>query len=172
MRRRALAVGARLRRARRARRARLAQFEDANGYFREAIAMAPGDACDRHALGRAVSREASMGRRREVLSGGAEESTRLRTGARRARAGGRPGQSAGRGAFVRRALELNPSDAGAHLFLAELATFEDKKDEAREAIAKALAINPNSLEALRAGRPRSTTSRARTPNTSRPSARR
>ena len=42
-----------------------------------------------------------------------------------------------------------PSDAEAHLLLAELAIDEDKKDEAREAIAKALAINPKSLEASR-----------------------
>ena len=48
--------------------------------------------------------------------------------------------------FARRALELNPSDAGAHLFLADLATFEEKKEEARESIAKALSLNPNSLE--------------------------
>jgi tetratricopeptide (TPR) repeat protein len=49
--------------------------------------------------------------------------------------------------FVRRALELNPSDVGAYLFLAELAIDEDKKTEGRAAIAKAQGINPNSTEA-------------------------
>ncbi len=49
--------------------------------------------------------------------------------------------------YVQRALELNPNDAAAHLFLAELAIDNDKKNEARAAIDKAQAINPNSLEA-------------------------
>jgi cellulose synthase operon protein C len=49
--------------------------------------------------------------------------------------------------FVQRALELNPSDVGAHLFTAELAIDEDRRAAAREAIKKARSINANSLEA-------------------------
>jgi tetratricopeptide (TPR) repeat protein len=49
--------------------------------------------------------------------------------------------------YVRRALEINSSDVGALLFLAELAIDEDKKEEARAAIAKAQAVNPHSVEA-------------------------
>ena len=51
---------------------------------------------------------------------------------------------------------------GAHLFLAELAIDNDKRDEARAAVAKAQAINPNSLEAHALQGGRSPSSRART----------
>jgi tetratricopeptide (TPR) repeat protein len=45
-------------------------------------------------------------------------------------------------------LKINPREIGAHLLLAEMAADQDKKKEAREAIAKALELNPRSLEAL------------------------
>jgi tetratricopeptide (TPR) repeat protein len=48
---------------------------------------------------------------------------------------------------AKKALELNPSYAEAHVFLAHRALDQDHKDEAREALQKALAVNPNSLDA-------------------------
>jgi tetratricopeptide (TPR) repeat protein len=48
---------------------------------------------------------------------------------------------------ARKALEVNPSYAEAHVLLARQAMDQDKKDEARAALEKALAVNPSSLEA-------------------------
>jgi tetratricopeptide (TPR) repeat protein len=126
----------------------LGQFDEANGYFREAIALAPNDASidthwgelflEKHQWGEAAKSfqaalknqpdyvPALMGMARAVVQENPPVAQRA----------------------IKRTLELNPSHVGAHLFLAELATFEDKKADAREAIAKALATNPNSLEAL------------------------
>ena len=50
-------------------------------------------------------------------------------------------------AAAKKALEVNPSYAEAHIFVAHQALDQDHKDEARDALKKALAINPNSLEA-------------------------
>jgi Flp pilus assembly protein TadD len=50
--------------------------------------------------------------------------------------------------FLQRVLKINPNHVGAQLFLAELAIDNDRKPDAREAIQKARAVNPNSLEAI------------------------
>ncbi len=74
--------------------------------------------------------------------------------------------------YVRRALELNPSDAAAYLFLAELAIDEDKKDLAREAHRQGAGHQPQQPRGVRPDGRRSISSRARTPSTRRPSPRR
>ncbi|HUE86590.1 MAG TPA: tetratricopeptide repeat protein [Vicinamibacterales bacterium] len=135
--------------ARAARAARaLGQFPEANGYFREAIALAPADAVidtywgelflEKHQWGEAAKSfqaalknqpdygPAHLGMARAVVNENPPAAER----------------------FARRALELNPSEVRAHVFLAELATLDDQKPDARAAIDKALAINPHSLEAL------------------------
>jgi tetratricopeptide (TPR) repeat protein len=134
-------------RAARAARA-LGQFEDSNSFFREAIALAPTDAfidthwgelfLEKHQWGEAAkSFQAALKNQPDYVP--------AQFGMARAVVQDNP-PAAER--FARRTLELNPTHVGAHLFLAELATFEDKKDDARAAIDKALALNPNSLEAL------------------------
>jgi tetratricopeptide (TPR) repeat protein len=50
--------------------------------------------------------------------------------------------------YARRALELNSENAEAHIFLSDRLIDDDKLDEAQAELAKALEINPNSLEAL------------------------
>ena len=50
-------------------------------------------------------------------------------------------------AFAKRALEINPSDVDADLFLAEQSADADRNDEARDYLKKALEVNPSSLEA-------------------------
>ena len=126
----------------------LGQFQEANGYFREAIAMAPSDAVvdtqwgelflEKHQWGEAAkSFEAAL--KNQPDYGPAQ------LGMARALVNENPPAAE---QFARRALELNPSDVGAHLFIAELATFDDKKDEARAAVDRAMAINPHSLEAV------------------------
>jgi cellulose synthase operon protein C len=126
----------------------LGQFQEANGFFREAVALSPGDAVietswgelflEKHQWGEAAKSfqaalknqpdygPAQLGMARSVVNENPPAAER----------------------FARRALELNESEIRAHLFLAELATFDDQKQEAREAIDQALAINPHSLEAL------------------------
>ena len=134
--------------ARAARAARaLGQFDEANSYFREAIAISPTDATidthwgelflEKHQRGEAAkSFQAAL--KNQPDYGPAH------LGLARALVEENP-PAAERAA--RRALELNSSDVGVHLFLAELAIWEDKKQEARDAIANAQAINPHSLEA-------------------------
>jgi tetratricopeptide (TPR) repeat protein len=51
-------------------------------------------------------------------------------------------------ALVKKLLESNPSLVDAHVFLAHEASDAGHRDEAREELKKALAINPSSLEAL------------------------
>jgi tetratricopeptide (TPR) repeat protein len=126
----------------------LGQFQEANGYFRDAIGMAPSDATidthwgelfvEKHQWGEATkSFQAALKNQPDYVP--------AIIGMARAVVEENPPAAE---KFVRRTLELNPSHVEAHLFLAELATFEDKKSEAREEIAKALEINPSSLEAL------------------------
>jgi tetratricopeptide (TPR) repeat protein len=50
-------------------------------------------------------------------------------------------------ALAKEALQVNPSDVAAHLFLAARAADADKRAEARELVSKALAVNASSLEA-------------------------
>jgi tetratricopeptide (TPR) repeat protein len=126
----------------------LGQFNEANGFFREAVTLSPNDPqlethwgelfVEKHQWGEAAKSfqaalknqpdygPAQLGMAEAVVNENPPAAER----------------------FARRALELNPADVRAHLFLAELATFDDQKDEAREAIDAALAINPNSPEAL------------------------
>jgi len=126
----------------------LGQFHEANNYFREAVALAPADAVietywgelfvEKHQWGEAAkSFQAALKNQPDYAP--------AQLGMARAVVNESP-PAAER--FARRTLELNPSDVRAHLFLAELATFDDQKAEARAAVDKALAINPNSLEAL------------------------
>jgi len=66
-------------------------------------------------------------------------------GAARALADDNPPQAA---TFAKRALEINPSSADAHLFLAGEDADASRFDAARAAIEKALAVNPSNVDAL------------------------
>lgn len=134
-------------RAARASRA-LGRFDEANSYFREAIALAPDDAVIDTQWGELFLEKhnnADAARSFQSALKNQPDYGPAHLGMAWATLDQNP-PAAER--FARRALELNPADVGAHLFLAELATFEDQKDDARAAIAKALAVNPRSLEAL------------------------
>jgi tetratricopeptide (TPR) repeat protein len=125
----------------------LGQFQEANSYYREAIALAPTDATidtewgelflEKHQWGEAAkSFQAALKNQPDFAP--------AHLGLARALAQENP-PAAERA--TQRALELNPSLVGAHLFLAEAAVMEDKKAEARALITKAQSINPHSLEA-------------------------
>jgi cellulose synthase operon protein C len=133
-------------RAARAARA-LARFDDAQSYFREAIAEAPNDAGINTEWGELFLEKHNRGdaaKSFQLALKAEPDSAPAQMGMARAIANENPPAAM---RYARRALELNPSDTSAHLFVAELAIDNDKKDEARASIAKAQAINPNSLEA-------------------------
>jgi tetratricopeptide (TPR) repeat protein len=125
----------------------LGQFQEANGYYREAIAAAPADATIDTEWGELFLEKHQWGEATKSFQAALKNQPDYgpaHLGLARALAQENP-PAAERAA--QRALELNPSDVGAHLFLAEAAVMEDKKDDARERIKQALSINPNSLEA-------------------------
>jgi tetratricopeptide (TPR) repeat protein len=134
--------------ARAARAARaLGLFDDANRFYREAIAIAPTDAVINTAWGDLFLEKhnrADAAKSYQAALKSEPDYAPAQLGMARALADENPPASM---RYVRRALELNPSDTGAYLFLAELAIDEDKKPEGRAAIAKAQGINPNSAEA-------------------------
>jgi tetratricopeptide (TPR) repeat protein len=134
-------------RAARAARA-LGQFQESNGYFREAIARAPTDPLIDTHWGELFLEKRQWGEATKSFQAALKNQpdyVPAVIGMAHAVVEENP-PAAER--YARRTLELNPSHVEANLFLAELATFEDKKSDARDAIQKALTINPNSLEAL------------------------
>ena len=159
--------------ARAARAARaLGRFEEANSFFREAIAIAPNDAPINTAWGDLFLEKhnrADAQKSYQAALKAEPDYAPAQLGLARALSDENPPASM---RYVRRALELNPSDAGAYLFLAELALDEDKKTEARAAIQRALAINAEQHRSARARRRAWPSSRARKTSTRRRSPRR
>jgi tetratricopeptide (TPR) repeat protein len=134
-------------RAARAARA-LGRFEDANAYFREAIAQAPNDAEIDTAWGELFlekyNRRDALRSFQGALEHDADYVPAL-VGMARALAEDNPPQAM---TFAQQALKVNPNAAAAHLFLAETAIDRDQRAEARKSIARVREINPGSLEAL------------------------
>lgn len=133
-------------RAARASRA-LGRFEDANSLYREASTLAPDDAAINTAWGdlfyEKFNRQEAARSYQAALKADPDYAP-AHLGMARAVSEDNPPAAL---KYVQRALELNPNDAAAHLFVADLAIDDDKRDDARAAIAKAQGINPNSLEA-------------------------
>jgi tetratricopeptide (TPR) repeat protein len=125
----------------------LGRFEEANSFYREAVAIAPNDAVINSGWGDLFlekhNNQDALKSYQAALKTEPDYVPAL-LGAARAVADENPPAAM---KSVRRALELNSSDTGSYLFLAELALDEDKKTEARAAIGRALAVNPNSVEA-------------------------
>ena len=134
-------------RAARASRA-LGRFQEANTLYREATSLAPNDAVINTAWGdlffEKYDRQEAARSYQLALKANPDYAPAL-LGMARAMADENPPAAL---KYAQRALELNPNDAAAHLFIADRLVDDDKLDEARAEIAKALAINPNSLEAL------------------------
>ena len=126
----------------------LGQFQEANGYFREAIALSPNDAVIESYWGELFLEKHQWGEAAQSFEAALKSQPDFapaHLGLARASVNENPPAAE---QAARRALELNPNEIGAHLLLAELATFEDRRTEAHDAIDKALAVNPSSLEAL------------------------
>lgn len=134
-------------RAARAARA-LGRFDDANAFFRDADGLAPNDPAINTEWGDLFVEKYNNkdGARsfQEALKADPEYGPAL-LGMARSLADQNPMQAVG---LALRALKLNPLDAGAHLFVAEMAIYQDKKKDALESIEKVLAVNPKHLEAL------------------------
>jgi tetratricopeptide (TPR) repeat protein len=134
-------------RAARASRA-LHRIDDAQSYFRDAIGLAPNDPRINTEWGelfveKYANADASKSFQEALKVDGDYAPALL--GMAKALADENPPQAV---MFAERVLKLNPNDAGAHLLIAEMAIYQDKKAEARASIEKVLAVNPRHLEAL------------------------
>jgi tetratricopeptide (TPR) repeat protein len=124
------------------------RIDDAQSYFRDAIGLAPNDPRINTEWGelfveKYANAEASKSFQEALKVDGDYGPALL--GMARALADENPPQAV---MFAQRVLTLNPNDAGAHLLIAEMAIYQDKKTEARESIDKVLQLNPRHLEAL------------------------
>lgn len=126
----------------------LGRFEDANAYFRDAVAQSPNDVDIDTAWGELFlekyNRTDAVRSFESALKAAPDHEPAL-LGMARSLSDDNPPEAF---EIAARVLEINPNSVPTHLFLAEAAIDRDKKAEARESIAKARAINPNSLEAL------------------------
>ena len=134
-------------RAARAARA-LGRFDDANGFFRDADRLAPNDAAINSEWGdlfvEKYNNKDAARSFQEALKADPEYGPAL-LGMARSLADQNPPQAVG---LAQQALKQNPLDLGAHLFVAEMAIYQDKKKDALESINRVLAVNPKHLEAL------------------------
>lgn len=134
-------------RAARAARA-LGRFDDANAFFRDADGLAPNDAAINSEWGdlfvEKYNNKDAARSFQEALKADPEYGPAL-LGLARSLADQNPPQAVG---LAEQALKQNPNDFGAHLFIAEMALYQDKKQDAGESIARVLAVNPRHLEAL------------------------
>src|SRR5688572_10820672 len=118
-------------RAARASRA-LHRIDDAQSYFRDAAGLAPNDVRVNTEWGelfveKYANAEAAKSFQ-EALKVDPEYGPAL-LGMARALADENPPQAV---AYAQRALKVNPNDAGAHLLMAEMAIYQDKKSDAKE----------------------------------------
>ncbi|MGH9253949.1 MAG: tetratricopeptide repeat protein [Vicinamibacterales bacterium] len=125
----------------------LGRFQDANGFFRRASALAPNDPTINTAWGELFlekyNRTEALKSFQAALKASADY-VPAQIGLAAATLEENP--PAARSA-VEAALKTNPSYVPAHLLLAELALDNRDRAEARASIQKALAVNPNSFEA-------------------------
>ena len=126
----------------------LNRVDDAQAFFREAIGLAPTDPRVNTEWGELFLEKYSNGDAaksfQEALKTDPEYGPAL-LGMAKTLADENPPQAA---AFAQRALKVNPNDAGAHLVLAQLAVYQDKKADVKAEIDKVLEVNPKHLEAL------------------------
>ena len=134
-------------RAARAARA-LGRFDDANAFFRDADRLAPNDPAINSEWGdlfvEKYNNKDAARSFQEALKADPDYGPAL-LGMARSVADQNPAQAVG---LAQQALTHNPIDFGAHLFVAEMAIYQDKKKDAVESIEKVLAVNPKHLAAL------------------------
>ena len=126
----------------------LGRFQQANDFFREAIARAPTDVAANIAWGELFlekyQRSEAARSFEAALRSDAQHPAAL-LGMARTVAEDNPPLAR---KLAQQTLAVNPNEAGAHVLLAQLALDDVKRADAKVEIDKALAINPNHLEAL------------------------
>ncbi len=138
--------GADLMRLGRAARA-LGEFQQANGFFRDADRATPESVDVNVAWGELFLEKydvANAQKSFEPIARLAPDSVRVRMGLARILVEENPPEAR---KLLDRILATNPSYVPAHLLIAEIALDMRRRDEGQEGVRKALAINPNSLEA-------------------------
>ncbi|MGD9903154.1 MAG: tetratricopeptide repeat protein [Vicinamibacterales bacterium] len=126
----------------------LGRFQQANDYFREAIARAPTDVEANIAWGELFLEKyqrSEAARSFEAAMRGDAQHPAALLGMAQTVAEDNPPLAR---KLAQQTLAVNPNEAGAHVLLARLALDDLKRDDAKAALDKALAINPNSLDAL------------------------
>ncbi len=126
----------------------LGRFQQANDYFRDAIAQAPTDLTANVAWGELFlekhNRTDAARSFQAALRSSAEDPTAL-MGMARTVADDNPPLAR---KLAQQVLTINPQSTGARVLLAELALDDTKRPEAKAELEKALAVNPNHFEAL------------------------
>ncbi len=134
-------------RAARASRA-LHRIDDAQAYFRDAAGLAPTDPRVNTEWGELFVEKYSNADAaksfQEALKVDGDYGPAL-VGMAKALADENPPQAV---MFAQRALKLNPNDFAAHLLVAQMSVYQDKKAEAKDSIDRVLKVNPRHLEAL------------------------
>jgi tetratricopeptide (TPR) repeat protein len=134
-------------RAARASRA-LNRIDDAQSFFRDAIALAPTDPRVNTAWGELFLEKYNKAEAaksfQEALKVDPEYGPAL-LGMAKALADENPPQAV---AFAQRVLKQNPNDAGAKIVLAQVAIYQDKKPDVKAALEQILEFNPKHLEAI------------------------
>ncbi len=126
----------------------LGRFQQANDYFRDAIAQAPTDLAANVAWGELFlekhNRTDAARSFQAALRTSAEDPAAL-MGMARTVADDNPPLAR---KLAQQVLTINPQSTGARVLLAELALDDTKRPEAKTELALALAVNPNHFEAL------------------------
>jgi tetratricopeptide (TPR) repeat protein len=125
----------------------LGRFGEANSAYRDAVSAAPHDAAINTAWGELFLEKYNRADALKSFQAALQDDQKYGPallGSARALADDNPPQAA---AFAQKALQVNPSDVGAHVFLAGHAVDAGHRDEARKIIQKALVVNPSSPDA-------------------------
>lgn len=126
----------------------LGRFQQANDFFRDAIAASPADVAANVAWGELFlekHNKADAARSFQAALRAREDDPAALFGLARTMAEDNPPAAR---KLAEQVLSLNPRHAGAQVLLAEMALDELKRDDAKAAVGKALAVNPNHFEAL------------------------
>jgi tetratricopeptide (TPR) repeat protein len=129
----------------------LGDFQEANGYFREASALAPDDVLMNTAWGELFLEKYNKPDAAKSFQAALRidaDWVPARLGLARTIVDENPPLAR---SLVEKVLTTNPNSVPAHLLLAELALDDGKRPDARASIQKALAINPASFDARALG---------------------
>ena len=125
----------------------LGQFQQANGDFRQASAIAPNDVAMNIGWGELFAEKynrSDAAKSFQAALMAEPDNVEAKTGMASLMVDTNPPAAS---QTIGEVLKLNPSYVPAHVLNAQVALDQGKRDEAKESLGKALAVNPNSLEA-------------------------